>query len=398
VKIFVSYSRRDAGDFAEQIYDHLREEHDIFTDVNNIQIGSVWSHVIENNISNCDLFVAIITHAALKSPHVDKEVLQAQKENKIIIPCMHRNIRLRGGGYDSKWGLEKIQGIEFNNKYDLARDLYLKIEQYQKVSSEGPRALNELSRVEKTKSSTDVIPTTMDAASSIDGGNVYFYKREYNKALDCYEKALDIDPNNGYAWYYKGGSLYYLQRYNEAIASYDKAIKINPDYAEAWIAIGLSLHNLQRYNEAIASYDKAIKINPDYAYAWHCKGGSLHNLQRYNEAIECYDKAIKINPDYAEAWIAKGYVFYSLQRYNEAIECYDKAIKINPNSADAWIAKGWSFFKLERYEKAIECYDKAININPDYALAWNNKGLSLERLGKKKDAEKCFDTSRHLSK
>ncbi len=33
------------------------EEHNIFTDINNIQVGDIWSNTIENNISTCDIFV-----------------------------------------------------------------------------------------------------------------------------------------------------------------------------------------------------------------------------------------------------------------------------------------------------------------------------------------------------
>jgi hypothetical protein len=44
VKIFVSYSRRDAGDFARHVHKYLREKgHDVFIDVNSIRIGGPWS-------------------------------------------------------------------------------------------------------------------------------------------------------------------------------------------------------------------------------------------------------------------------------------------------------------------------------------------------------------------
>ena len=110
--------------------------HTVFTDIGSINVGDIWSNIIEDNISNCDIFIVIITHGSLISPHVEKEVLLAQQDKKRIIPCVHRNVQLRGVGYaNNKWGLEKIQGIEFNNEYNLARDLYLKIEQHQKEES-----------------------------------------------------------------------------------------------------------------------------------------------------------------------------------------------------------------------------------------------------------------------
>ena len=124
MKIFVSYSRKDAGDFAHQIQRYFTGfKYDIFTDTDNINLGDVWDTTIENNISSCDIFVVIVTYGALQSPHVENEVLQAQREKKKIIPCIHRTIT----DNSIKWGLNKIQGIEFDDKFELARNLYAKI-------------------------------------------------------------------------------------------------------------------------------------------------------------------------------------------------------------------------------------------------------------------------------
>lgn len=84
MKIFVSYSRRDAGDFANQIQKHLSTfNYHIFIDVNSIKGGDIWNNTIEENISGCDIFVVILTHGAVNSKHVEREVLQAQKEKTV---------------------------------------------------------------------------------------------------------------------------------------------------------------------------------------------------------------------------------------------------------------------------------------------------------------------------
>lgn len=134
MKIFISYSRRDT-DYAQQIDEYFQGTgHNIFTDVKDIPMGVVWTSAIKNNISNCDVFVVIITDAALRSSEVEKEVLQAQRENKKIIPCIHRDLN-----YDEiKWNLKSIQGVEFQDKYDLSRVLYSKIAGKRKDSSVTP--------------------------------------------------------------------------------------------------------------------------------------------------------------------------------------------------------------------------------------------------------------------
>ena len=124
MKIFVSYSRKDAGDFAQSVQRYFTSfKYDIFTDIDSISVGDIWDSTIATNISSCDIFVVIITYGALQSPHIENEVLQAQNEKKRIIPCIHRTLR------DShiKWGLNNIQGVEFDDKFELARNLYSKI-------------------------------------------------------------------------------------------------------------------------------------------------------------------------------------------------------------------------------------------------------------------------------
>jgi hypothetical protein len=135
MKIFVSYRRRDAGDFAEHIHEYLKDKHDIFTDVNDIRAGDIWSNTIEDNISACNIFIIIVTYGALDSQEVEKEVLQAQRENKKIIPCFHKDVESN----DIKWGLGNYQGIKFDEKYDLARQLYSRVKDMTSLVSPSER-------------------------------------------------------------------------------------------------------------------------------------------------------------------------------------------------------------------------------------------------------------------
>jgi tetratricopeptide (TPR) repeat protein len=182
----------------------------------------------------------------------------------------------------------------------------------------------------------------------------------------------------------------------KAIENYDKAIEVNPNYEEAWYNKGNELSKLERHAEAIECYDKAIELNPNDDDAWYNKGNEFGKLERHGEAIACYDKAIELNHNYEKAWYNKGNELGELERHEEAIEYYDKAIELNPNYVLAWFNKGNVLGKLERHEEAIEYYDKAIELNPNYKEVWFNKGVILERLGRKDEAEQCFQKAKEL--
>jgi len=105
----------------------------------------------------------------------------------------------------------------------------------------------------------------------------------------------------------EGIRLASIRNYRGAIQEYDRALAINPDDANAWYNRGLALGKLGRYAElgqyaeAVVSFDKAIAINPDFAEAWYNRGLALGELGRHAEAIASFDKAIAINPDYTGA-------------------------------------------------------------------------------------------------
>ena len=85
--------------------------------------------------------------------------------------------------------------------------------------------------------------------------------------------------------------------YEDAIKCYDKVIEINPEDDKAYNNKGIALANLGKYEDATEEYNKAIEINPEDDTAYYNKGNALANLGKYEDAIEEYNKAIKINSE-----------------------------------------------------------------------------------------------------
>jgi Flp pilus assembly protein TadD len=71
---------------------------------------------------------------------------------------------------------------------------------------------------------------------------------KYNEAVECFNKALEIDPKNGMIWTNKGLAVHKLGKYNEAVECFNKALEINPKNALAWYTKGLDLVDLGKYN------------------------------------------------------------------------------------------------------------------------------------------------------
>jgi len=85
-------------------------------------------------------------------------------------------------------------------------------------------------------------------------------------AIDCYNKALEIDPMNAVAMMGKAWALTYLREFNKAEKCCDDLIKCYPNDSFSWVLKGNILkhgfvwgHDIQK---AYLCYKKALEIDP----------------------------------------------------------------------------------------------------------------------------------------
>jgi tetratricopeptide (TPR) repeat protein len=245
----------------------------------------------------------------------------------------------------------------------------------------------------------------IDQPSMISTCIEFFYDGNHKKAIECFDKATEIDPNSARAWKVKGDAFLELgilknqhKFLDEAIECFDKATEINLNYGSAWNNRAWALRMLGEYREAIKSFDKSIQANPNGATAWNDKGLTLlDTLGEYKSAIECFDKAIQIDPRYIEPLSLKGWAFDKLGEYDKALECYDKCIKIDPNMYGACLSKAWILLnRFDNPKGALDWYNRCIEIWPTSYRAWREKGMALNILQRYNDAKEAFDRARKI--
>ena len=213
-----------------------------------------------------------------------------------------------------------------------------------------------------------------------------------DEAMELFDKALAIDPNNVDALSRKGYFLGYdLGQYDEAIQLYDKALAIDPNNTSTLYDKAFTLRESGEHQEAIETFDKALAIDPNDTYLLNGKAAVLADLGRYDEALVYYDKALAIDPMDTQSLRDKGLTFESLGRYDEAIELFDKALAIDPKYIDVYNDIALALESLGKTQEAFEYYDKALAIDPNFTFPLNNKGLALANLGRYQEAIEYFD-------
>ena len=186
-------------------------------------------------------------------------------------------------------GVSKSTSIdELKKQY---RKLALKFHPDRNKSAEAPEHFKEISEAYAVLSDTEKRQLyDQHGHAGVDGR----YSSE-----DIFQGARrgGFDTNDVWGWRNKGGTLYFLGKYDEAIKCYDKAIEIDPDNSVVWNNKGLALSSLGKYDEAIKCYDKVIEIDPNDADAWNNKGLALSSLGNDDEAKKCYARSKELGYD-----------------------------------------------------------------------------------------------------
>lgn len=100
-------------------------------------------------------------------------------------------------------------------------------------------------------------------------GLAYSDKKDYEKSLECYNKALILDPN--FDVYQQRGEAYYrLGKYREAVIDLTKAISANPSGAWCYYYRGLSYKSIGEIEKAKKDLKKGCEElrNPDSCGAY----------------------------------------------------------------------------------------------------------------------------------
>ena len=118
-KIFFSYSRADASDFALRLALDLKKEgFNVWIDQEDIRAGSEWDLEIEKALETCDCLLFIETEKSVTSNNVLDEVYYALEEKKKVIPLIL---------VDSKtpFRLQRLQHIDFSKNYHTGLGLLI---------------------------------------------------------------------------------------------------------------------------------------------------------------------------------------------------------------------------------------------------------------------------------
>lgn len=100
-----------------------------------------------------------------------------------------------------------------------------------------------------------------------DVGWNYHTQGQFEKAIECFRKCLDLKPDHALAMNNMGLSKFRLGRFREAIGCFDEAIRISPNFVKPYSNKGIVLGEMGDKRGAEQWFKKALQIDPSYVRA-----------------------------------------------------------------------------------------------------------------------------------
>ncbi len=137
--------------------------------------------------------------------------------------------------------LDVIESKIFENKGKL-QDAKEHIEKSYKIKSDNPETLDNY-------------------------GVVYYHLKDYDKALEFFNRAKEKDNKSAIIMYHIGRTNVKKENYIEALSCFDKSLDIEPKFAEAYNGLAFVYNKLKDFNKAIKYARKALEIKPELEVA-----------------------------------------------------------------------------------------------------------------------------------
>ncbi|TLX74570.1 tetratricopeptide repeat protein [Labilibacter sediminis] len=176
--------------------------------------------------------------------------------------------------------------------------------------------------------------TKVDSLVSV--GIKYHDAGEYDKAIDAYKSALEIEPNSALVNAEISLTYMYAKDYKKSIKHCDKVIDLDDKYLlQAYNTKGSCLDYLGKTKESIKLFKKGIKKFGDHHLLYYNLGYNYYNLKEYDNAEKALINAINTKSDHASSHLLLGYLMSDKNQKVQSLLSLHYFLFLEPHSSRA---------------------------------------------------------------
>jgi tetratricopeptide (TPR) repeat protein len=285
---------------------------------------------------------------------------------------------------------------------ELAQNSELALKEYQAALKADPTALSVKARLASLHFSLGDMPNALRYAEEVADGQADDTRMliqmagilagggKGDRALSVLDRAIELDPEFGDAYFSKGVLLLNLRRPAEAEEAMRSGIARSPENAVGHYHLGRILLEAGKVDEAMASFERAITANTAFEPAYLALA-SMHEARHEKEqAVAVLKKYLHhVNPRNREIRHQLVRIYVDAKDYQGARKELEDLIAEDPSDLDAQLRMALIHGEQKEYPQAIDRLNAILKVRPAELKVRDYLGYLYEE---SKDTQKALET------
>ena len=213
--------------------------------------------------------------------------------------------------------------------------------------------------------------------------NCYSLNQDHDTALTFLKRAIQIDPQNVYAYCLSGHEYSCKENFEKAKESYEKAINLDQRNVRAYWGLGNLNLKTEKYEIAADYFLTAIRINDNCCFFYTHLAIAFMRRGKYQDALEYVKFGEKVSTTDPFNKFTKAQILYELGDYEGALMECETLLKNIQKESQIHMLMGKIFAKKGMVQKAHSSYMVANDLDKKNAQQIKNLIDQLQETAKR---------------
>ena len=226
-------------------------------------------------------------------------------------------------------------------------------------------------------------------------GLIFLNKKKYEKAEEYINMALNLNPCKEVL--IASGKIY-LKKGNkdQAIQRFEDALKLSPDDNNLMSTLGSLYLKAKDYEKAIDYFNKVLEVDKKYSKSLLGLAAINQLNGKFEEAYELLSMGYSSNNNSAYLWNNLGMWFFAKEKKIFAATCLKRALYLAPFEWFISFNLGLVYLKNEQYVTAFVHMNTAANLSKNQPNVYLYLAIICSELNNDGNAKNCFERALSL--